>query len=213
MNIKILKGLEIAENDNSKMCSVATRNDLNKQKKVDDKEETHRMVFRRERDRILYSGGFRRLQDKTQVMAASKTGDHRTRLTHSLEVEQIAISIAEALNLNKDLTSAIALGHDVGHTPFGHAVERFLDNKLKDDGGFSHALESVRYLGEKITDISEEIMEGILKHDTDVFVYKFESKGQLKLKEYYHENKAPGTLEAQIVYWADKIKKDTVPGT
>lgn len=205
MNIKILKGIEIAENDNKKMCNVATFNDLKKQKEVDDKEETHRTVFRRERDRILYSGGFRRLQDKTQVMAASKTGDHRTRLTHSLEVEQIAISIAEALNLNKDLTSAIALGHDVGHTPFGHSVERFLDKKLKDDGGFSHALESVRYLDEKEMEISEEIIEGILKHDTDVFVYKFQSKGQLKLRKYYHENRAPGTLEAQIVYWADKI--------
>ena len=76
------------------------------------------------------------MQGKTQVIAATKNGDHRTRLTHSLEVEQIAVSIADALGLNRDLVSAIALGHDVGHTPFGHAVERFLNDELKDNGGF-----------------------------------------------------------------------------
>jgi dGTPase len=206
MNIEILTGLEIAIRDNKEMCIVATYNDLVKQVDCDKDAQTHRTVFRRDRDRILYSGGFRRLQDKTQVMAAVKTGDHRTRLTHSLEVEQIAVSIADALGLNRDLTSAIALGHDVGHTPFGHAVERFLDKKLKNQGGFSHALESVRYLKEK--ELSDEIMEGILKHDTDVFVYDYVENAQLELSELeekYHINKPPGTLEAQIVYWADKI--------
>ena len=86
-------------------------------------EETYRTDIRRQRDKILYTGGFRRLQDKTQVISASISGDHRTRLTHTLEVEQIATSIANALRLNVDLVSAIALGHDVGHTPFGHAAE------------------------------------------------------------------------------------------
>lgn len=208
MNIGILIGREIAENDNEKMCFMATRNNLEKQNEVDHKDnkaETHRTVFRRDRDRILYSGGFRRLQDKTQVMAAVKTGDHRTRLTHSLEVEQIATSIADALKLNRDLTSAIALGHDVGHTPFGHAVERFLNRKLKNEGGFSHALESVRYLNDKVKNLSDEIIEGVLKHDTDAFVYDYEENGQLIPKDSYYVNQPPGTLEAQVVYWADKI--------
>ncbi|MGJ0848768.1 HD domain-containing protein [Tissierella praeacuta] len=207
MDINISTGLEIAERNNEKMCGVATFNDSMKQEELDKKEETYRTVFRRERDRILYSGGFRRLQDKTQVISAVKTGDHRTRLTHSLEVEQIAVSIADALNLNIDLTSAIAIGHDIGHTPFGHSVERFLDKELKDEGGFSHALESVRYLisNNNKMDVSEEIIEGILKHDTDVFVYDFDKNGQVKIKESYYVNQPPGTLEAQIVYWADKI--------
>jgi dGTPase len=205
MKINVSTGLEIAKINNKKMCDVAIFNDLSRQEELDKSEETHRTIFRRERDRMLYSGGFRRLQDKTQVIAAVKTGDHRTRLTHSLEVEQIAVSIADALNLNTDLTSAIALGHDIGHTPFGHSVERFLDKELKDEGGFSHALESIRYLKNNNVDVSEEIIEGILKHDTDVFVYDFNKNGQVEIKEFYYVNQPPGTLEAQIVYWADKI--------
>ncbi|MCC8146827.1 MAG: HD domain-containing protein, partial [Bacteroidales bacterium] len=131
-------------------------------------EETHRTQYRRERDRILYSGGFRRLQDKTQVIAATKSGDHRTRLTHTLEVEQIATSVSDALGLNRDLASAIAYGHDIGHTPFGHAAERALNDLLKDYGGFSHAIQSVRFIKEKDIKVSNIVLEGILKHDTDV---------------------------------------------
>lgn len=88
--------------------SIASYGFKHKERKSD-KEETYRTEIRRQRDKILYTGGFRRLQDKTQVMSATLTGDHRTRLTHTLEVEQIAISVADALNLNKDLVSAIAL--------------------------------------------------------------------------------------------------------
>jgi dGTPase len=175
-------------------------------KKVEDKktEETHRTACRRQRDRILYSGGFRRLQDKTQVLAATKNGDHRTRLTHTMEVEQISISLADAFGLNKDLAAAIALGHDVGHTPFGHAVERYLDNILKDAGcgGFSHALQSVRYFQEKGITLSDDIIEGIIKHDTDVYLGTFDND-QFDCKKYHPDK--PGSLEAQVVYWADKI--------
>lgn len=126
-------------------------------------EETYRTSLRRQRDKILYTGGFRRLQDKTQVISATVSGDHRTRLTHTLEVEQIAISIANALRLNMDLVSAIALGHDVGHTPFGHAAERKLNKLLKENGEFHHPIQSVRYLWEKYgSKIEPEIYEGIL---------------------------------------------------
>lgn len=174
-------------------------------------EETYRTNFRRQRDRILYTGGFRRLQDKTQVISAMKSGDHRTRLTHTLEVEQIAISLSDALGLNSDLVSAIACGHDVGHTPFGHAVERVLNYKLNKQGGFSHAIQSVKYLNEKmrkdktpkkVQKLQDLIFEGILKHDTDVYVGDYDDRqwdcSQYKLNE-------AGTLEMQVVYWADKI--------
>lgn len=187
------------------------------------KEETYRTMIRRQRDKILYTGGFRRLQDKTQVMSATLTGDHRTRLTHTLEVEQIAISVADALGLNKDLVSAIALGHDVGHTPFGHAAERTLNEKLKGNGGFHHPIQSAKYLWEKYgKNLIQEIYEGILAHDSDMFtIDKQEAKKQLMWSGYCSKedpnnpkdciwfikylNKVPSTLEAQVVIWADKI--------
>ena len=137
---------------------------------VEEGEETYRTDLRRQRDKILYTGGFRRLQDKTQVISATLSGDHRTRLTHTLEVEQIAISIANALKLNVDLVSAIALGHDVGHTPFGHAAERKLNKLLEDNGKFHHPIQSIRYIWEKYgSKIEDVIYEGILLHDSDMF--------------------------------------------
>jgi putative dGTPase len=185
-------------------------------------EETYRTELRRQRDKILYTGGFRRLQDKTQVISATVLGDHRTRLTHTLEVEQIAISIANALQLNVDLVSAIALGHDVGHTPFGHAAERKLNELLEKNGGFHHPIQSIRYLWEKYgSKIEQEIYEGILLHDSDMFkIEKSEVKAQfrylqnvknetiqfenwVKINEWI--NSFPSTLEAQVVIWADKI--------
>ncbi|MBA4685735.1 MAG: dNTP triphosphohydrolase [Candidatus Galacturonibacter soehngenii] len=202
--------------------SIASYGFKHKERKSD-KEETYRTEIRRQRDKILYTGGFRRLQDKTQVMSATLTGDHRTRLTHTLEVEQIAISVADALNLNKDLVSAIALGHDVGHTPFGHAAERTLHKLLKDKGGFHHPIQSAKYLWEKYgNNLADEIYEGILEHDSDMFtIDKKEAKEQLEINKYIPKdnkdkakdclyfkeflNKVPSTLEAQVVIWADKI--------
>ncbi|MBV1819560.1 dNTP triphosphohydrolase [Anaerosalibacter bizertensis] len=194
-----IKGIDLERRENKNICEWGVKHEVNSNK---NKEETHRTDFRRQRDRILYTGGFRRLQDKTQVIAATKNGDHRTRLTHSLEVEQIAVSIADALGLNRDLVSAIALGHDVGHTPFGHAVERFLDDKLKDKGGFSHAVQSVRYLKKRKVRLSAEVWEGILKHDTDVYAGAYD-KRQFDCGDYFP--KEPGNLESQVVYWADKL--------
>lgn len=191
--------------------------------KNNNEEETYRTSLRRQRDKILYTGGFRRLQDKTQVISATISGDHRTRLTHTLEVEQIAVSVANALSLNVDLVSAIAFGHDVGHTPFGHAAERVLNNLLKDSGGFNHSIESIKYIWEKYGNkIQKEIYEGILLHDSDMYqICKENAKKQLKYVEYVDdENKEckvkfteffdyignfPSTLEAQVVIWADKI--------
>lgn len=194
--------------------------------KNNNEEETYRTSLRRQRDKILYTGGFRRLQDKTQVISATISGDHRTRLTHTLEVEQIAVSMANALRLNVDLVSAIAFGHDVGHTPFGHAAERALNDLLKDSGGFNHSIQSIKYIWGKYGDkIQKEIYEGILLHDSDMYqICKENAKKQLKYVEYYEDKNEelsdckvkftdfldyignfPSTLEAQVVIWADKI--------
>lgn len=126
-----------------------------------------RTVFQRDRDRIIHCKAFRRLKHKTQVFLSPKSDHYRTRLTHTLEVSQIARTIARALRLNEDLTEAIALGHDLGHTPFGHAGERALNEIC--DGGFAHYEQSVRVC-EKLErgalglNLTAEVLDGILRH-------------------------------------------------
>lgn len=147
-----------------------------------------RTVYQRDRDRILHCKAFRRLKDKTQVFLAPEGDHYRTRLTHTLEVAQNARTIARALRLNEDLTEAIALGHDLGHTPFGHAGERAL-NGICQPEGFKHAGQSVRVVEKLEKDgrglnLTKEVRDGILNHQT---VGK------------------PGTLEGKIVQLSDKI--------
>lgn len=146
-----------------------------------------RPVFQRDRDRILHSKAFRRLKDKTQVFLSPEGDHYRTRLTHTLEVSQNARTIAKALRLNEDLVEAIALGHDLGHTPFGHAGERALNRVC--ELGFEHNRQSVRTVDLLERDgmglnLTAEVRDGILNHQT---------KGK------------PGTLEGQIVRFSDKI--------
>lgn len=146
-----------------------------------------RTVFQRDRDRILHSNAFRRLKHKTQVFLSPEGDHYRTRLTHTLEVSQIARTIARALRLNEDLTEAIALGHDLGHTPFGHAGERALASVFP--GGFRHYEQSLRVVdklekGGKGLNLTYEVRDGILCHTT---------------------GKEADTLEGRIVKIADKI--------
>ncbi len=146
-----------------------------------------RTVYQRDRDRILHSKAFRRLKDKTQVFLAPQGDHYRTRLTHTLEVSQTARTIAKALNLNEDLVEAIALGHDLGHTPFGHAGEYALNEVCP--SGFAHYKQSIRVveLLEKDGDglnLTWEVRDGILNHRT---------------------SGKPNTLEGQIVRLCDKI--------
>ena len=146
-----------------------------------------RTCFQRDRDRIIHCKSFRRLKQKTQVFLAPEGDHYRTRLTHTLEVAQIARTIARALRLNEDLTEAIALGHDLGHTPFGHAGERVLNGLCP--GGFAHYLQSVRVVEklEKYPDglnLCKEVLNGIVCH----------TKGPEAF-----------TLEGQIVKYADHI--------
>src|ERR1700752_3542983 len=108
-------------------------------------EDDVRPAFQHDRDRIIHSKAFRRLKRKTQVFFAPAGDHYRTRLTHSLEVSQIARTIAKVLQLNEELTEAIALGHDLGHTPFGHAGERIIDSLMP--GGFNHYEQSLRIVG------------------------------------------------------------------
>src|SRR5256885_6058170 len=103
-----------------------------------------RALYQRDRDRIVHSTAFRRLMHKTQVLAAQTNDHHRTRLTHTLEVAQISRTIARRLGLNEDLTEAVALSHDLGHPPFGHAGETALDDCMRGHGGFEHNLHALR---------------------------------------------------------------------
>lgn len=162
-----------------------------------------RTEFQRDRDRIIHSKAFRRLKYKTQVFL-SPTGDHyRTRLTHTLEVSQISRTIARALRLNEDLTEAIALGHDLGHTPFGHSGEEVLDKILKEHGikeGFRHEAQSLRIVDKlekngKGLNLTYEVRDGILKH----------SKGVSGDVLFVPKEHLPETLEGQIVRISDVI--------
>lgn len=153
----------------------------------DEEECDVRTVYQRDRDRILHSKAFRRLKDKTQVFLSPQGDHYRNRLTHTLEVSQIARTIAKALRLNEDLVEAIALGHDLGHTPFGHAGEYALDQVNPD--GFSHYKQSVRVVqvlekGGEGLNLTWEVRDGILNHRI---------------------SGNPSTLEGQVVRLSDKI--------
>jgi dGTPase len=135
-----------------------------------------RSEFQRDRDRIIHSTAFRRLQHKTQVFLQHEGQHFRTRLTHTLEVSQISRSIARALGLDEDLAEAVALAHDLGHTPFGHAGERVLDGRMADFGGFDHNVQALRvvtllenrYAAHDGLNLTWETLEGIFKHNGPV---------------------------------------------
>jgi len=167
----------------------------------------HRNQYQRDRDRIIHSAAFRRLEYKTQVFVNHEGDMFRTRLTHSIEVAQIGRTIARALDLNEDLTEAICLAHDLGHTPFGHAGQDRLNLCMKDHGGFEHNLQSLRVvdvLEEKYADfrglnLMYETREGILKHCSRSKALELGELGRRFL-----EGKQPG-LEAQVANMADEI--------
>ncbi len=165
-----------------------------------------RPAFERDRDRIIHCAAFRRLEYKTQVFVNHEGDYYRTRLTHTLEVAQIARGIARRLQLNEDLTEALALAHDLGHTPFGHTGEDVLNRLMRDHGGFEHNRQSLRiveeleerYPGFPGLNLSWETREGIIKHSSDYDRPGTDAAGD------YEPGRRP-SLEAQIIDLADEI--------
>ncbi len=174
----------------------------------------YRSPFQRDRDRIIHSASFRRLKHKTQVFVNTEGDHYRTRITHSMEVAQIARSIARYLNLNEDLAETLSLAHDLGHTPFGHAGEEVLDECMEDYGGFDHNLQTLRvvmflenkYLKFTGLNLSIETLEGLLKHNGPVDDLNLVDSliGIKRFKNMIRFNTYP-SLEAQISSISDDI--------
>jgi dGTPase len=175
-----------------------------------EKEHHYRSTYQRDRDRIIHSAAFRRLEYKTQVFVYHEGDYYRTRLTHTLEVTQIARTISRILRLNEDLTEVMALAHDLGHTPFGHAVENVLNNLMKNNGGFNHNIQGLRvvdlleerYPNFKGLNLAWETREGIVKHTPAAINILAK-----QLPEFFNTGEQP-TMEAQVMDLADEIAYD-----
>jgi dGTPase len=189
--------------EDANLAPYAARSRDSRGRRHADTPHPYRAEFQRDRERIIHSRAFRRLEYKTQVFVNHEGDHYRTRLTHTIEVAQIARSIARALRLNEDLAESVALAHDLGHTPFGHTGERALNELLAECGGFEHNRQSLRVvevLEERYADfpglnLTWETREGIIKHSSH--------HDHPEASEY-----APGefpSLEAQIIDFADEI--------
>ena len=179
-----------------------------------EEKSTLRSPYQRDRDRIVHSTAFRRLKHKTQVFV-NTTGDHyRTRITHTLEVSQIARTLAKYFKLNEDLCETLSLAHDLGHTPFGHAGEESLNECMKENGGFDHNIQTIRiitllenrYYNFKGLNLSFETLDGLIKHNGPVFnLFKFDNiLGKNFFKNKINFKNSP-SLEAQIASISDDI--------
>lgn len=170
-------------------------------------EHPYRTAYQRDRDRIVHTTAFRRLEYKTQVFVYSEGDHYRNRLTHSIEVAQIGRTLARALGGNEDLTEAICLAHDLGHPPFGHVGEATLNDLMQNFGGYDHQKQTYRILTELEhrypehpgLNVTYEVREGVVKHDTDYDV--------VDARDYWPEER--GTLECQLSNLADEIAYNT----
>ncbi len=202
MNSLILSREELEKKEALLLAPYAALSGQSRGRVYSQAEHPLRTAFQRDRDRIIHSAAFRRMEYKTQVFIPHESDHFRTRLTHTIEVAQISRTLARSLGLNEDLAEAIALVHDLGHTPFGHAGEEVLDELLKDFGGFNHNRQALRivdtlerrYEEHPGLNLSYEVREGIVKHETKV---KIEHPG-------FNPNERP-TLEASLVDIADEI--------
>ncbi len=198
---------EIEFREERELASYAIKSKDSRGRKYPEEEHQYRSVYQRDRDRIIHSTAFRRLEYKTQVFVNHEGDYYRTRLTHTIEVSQIARSIARVLNLNEDFAEAIALAHDLGHTPFGHSGEDALKKLMEGHGGFEHNLHGLRVvdiLEQKYPDfpglnLSWELKESIVKHKSPY--------DNTSVTTEYNTNEQP-LLEAQIVDKADSIAYD-----
>jgi dGTPase len=185
------------------LAPYAIRSRESRGRRYAEPEHAMRTCFQRDRDRVIHSSAFRRLEYKTQVFVNHEGDYYRTRLTHTMEAAQITRTVARALGLNEDLAEAVALAHDLGHTPFGHAGERTLDRLMAAHGGFEHNAQSLRivdlleerYASFRGLNLSWEVREGIVKHSTRY--------DRPQVAEF-DATLAP-CLEAQIVDFADEV--------
>ena len=191
----------------TELAAYAARGETSRGRRYPEGPPAYRTEFQRDRDRIIHSTAFRRLVYKTQVFVNHEGDLYRTRLTHSLEVAQVARTVARAMRLNEDLVEAISLAHDLGHTPFGHAGQDALNECMRDFGGFEHNLQSLRVvdiLEDRYADfpglnLTFETREGILKHCS---VKHARDLGDVGLR--FIERRQPG-LEAQLANIADEL--------
>ena len=193
----------LLEDENSRLASYATKHDQTGDRKYKEKNHPYRLAFQRDKDRILHSSAFKRLQYKTQVFIYSVGENYRNRLTHTLEVAGIAKTIGQNLGLNSLLCETIALAHDLGHTPFGHSGQDKLNEIMKNHGGFEHNKQSIRivelleqrypsFLG---LNLCRETIKGLMKHG-----------GNYEKGDIYLERKKEGpSLESCIVDFSDAI--------
>lgn len=189
--------------ETERLAPYAMRSAESRGRRHPEPEHPLRTCFQRDRDRVIHCSSFRRLEYKTQVFVNHEGDNYRTRLTHSLEGAQIGRTVARALGLNEELTECLVLGHDLGHTPFGHSGERTMDELMRDHGGFEHNQQTLRILEEleqRYPDfpglnLTWEVREGIIKH-------KPESDAHAPSE--YAPGEAP-TLEAQLVDFVDEI--------
>jgi dGTPase len=192
--------------DRYELAPFAARSDTSRGRAYPEKFKDERPAFERDRDRVIHCAAFRRLEYKTQVFIIHEGDYYRTRLTHSIEVAQIARGIGKRLGLNLELIETLALAHDLGHTPFGHAGEKLLSELMQDHGGFEHNVQSLRVvtlLEERYPDfpglnLTFESREGIVKHATF-----YDHPDDEALAEYDPE--VVPTLEAQLINCADSI--------
>ncbi len=195
--------IDLAEIEEASLAPYATRSRATRGRVHAEQEHDFRLPFQRDRDRIIHSTAFRRLEYKTQVFVNHEGDYYRTRLTHTMEAAQITRTVARCLRLNVDLAEAVALAHDLGHTPFGHAGEHVLDDLMRDHGGFEHNAHSLRLvdeLEERYPDfnglnLTWEVREGIVKHTPPY---------DKPLAQAFEPGRAP-CLEAQLVDYTDEI--------
>jgi len=202
VNNYCLKREDIEKREKEYLASYAALSSESRGRTYPLKEHPLRTAYQRDRDRIIHSTAFRRMEYKTQVFIPHERDHYRTRLTHTIEVAQISRTMARNLRLNEDLAEAIALVHDLGHTPFGHSGEDVLDKLLNNHGGFNHNRQSLRivdlleqrYDEHPGLNLSYEVREGIVKHETKVKI----------ILDEFNPSEAP-TLEASLVDIADEI--------
>src|SRR4029077_3937178 len=195
------KALE--EREDRELAPYAMLSARSRGRRYPEVEHALRTCYQRDRDRVIHSSSFRRLEYKTQVFVNHEGDNYRTRLTHSLEGAQIGRTVARALGLNEELTECLVLGHDLGHTPFGHSGERAMADLMKDHGGFEHNRQTLRvlevleerYPGFPGLNLTWEVREGMIKH-------------QQESDPHAPAEYAPGecpTVEAQLVDFVDEI--------